>query len=298
MKTKDISHTNMDRGDMPTMRSRWGRPWFGFAWIERAVRSAVGRPLADRRDHASRHGAPSFARLRRDNSAGPTGREPATCNPQLNPPFPYAWKQGRVVSASLNRVLPLALFFLSITLFPTLTYAHEAGFWKQFVIIDRGSANEYFGDNLGDNFDGQNLGSWTRGDDVFLNGAEANTWARKDWDRSVEWTRFHYKIGGGSFTSVNLDHRNADGNNDMWDQTAEGIRLTTLAPGTHDLEVYFEGQGRQNWHSYTWLFYDSASPDYKATFTITAVGGRIPNIEGIVDIGTRPSRRIPIKAGC
>jgi hypothetical protein len=163
------------------------------------------------------------------------------------------------------------VFFLLFSIFSSAAHALEAGFFKQFVIVDRGSGNEYFGNSIGENFNNANLGTWTRGDRVFLNGAEANTWARKDWSRVVEWTKFYYRIGGGSFTAINLDNRGANGNDDKWDQTTQEILLTGRSPGTYDFEVYFEGQGRQTWHSFTWLFYDNATPDYKATFTINAV---------------------------
>lgn len=150
-----------------------------------------------------------------------------------------------------------------------------AGFWKQFVIIDRGSGNEYFGDPLSDNFDGVDLGTWVQGDVRVLNGGEANTWENDgDWVNNV---RMHYRFGTtGAFTEIGLDQRSHSGNDRMWDQTTQSIPLTHRDPGSHTLQVYFEGQGNYDnpGGSGSWDFFDSAypDPDYGATFTITAIG--------------------------
>lgn len=150
---------------------------------------------------------------------------------------------------------------------------HEAdagsGFWKQFVVINRGSGNEYFGNPMSSGFNGVNLGSWVRGDPRYLNGAEANTWENSgDWASNV---RFNYRFGtSGDFTLITLSQRSQSGGDRMWDKTAEGILMTGFAPGSYTLQVYFQGQG--NWSGGNWQYYDSANPNYGATFTITEIG--------------------------
>jgi glycosidase len=174
-----------------------------------------------------------------------------------------------------GRIAATAVAFVCAT-FATAASSHgSAGFFKEFVIINRGSGNEYFGNPLGSGFHGQNLTSgrtWYQGDSApVMNGAEANTWENNgDWVSNV---RFHYRIntsaGTGSFSTVTLDQRAQTGGDRKWDQTAQNIALATRSPGTYGIEVYFQAQG--NYNGGSWQFYNSASPDYRATFTVTAI---------------------------
>lgn len=179
----------------------------------------------------------------------------------------------RVFPFNGKRLCPAVIKSLAI-LALCLPVAAEAGagFWKQFVVIDRGSGNEYFGDPLADNFDGEDLGTWVQGDPRYLNGAEANTWEDEgDWVDNV-W--FNYRVGTNDFTGIALGQRSHVGNDRMWDQTAENILLTDRDPGTYTLQVYFFAHGNfdNEGGSGFWELYDSAEPDYEATFTITALG--------------------------
>ncbi len=171
----------------------------------------------------------------------------------------------------IRKLLNWALAVGSLLLAGAWPQAAEAGagFWKQFVIINRGAGNEYFGDPMGTGFNGVNLGSWVQGDVRVLNGAEANTWEDSgDWVTNV---RMFYRVGtSGAFTQITLDQRSHAGNDRMWDQTTQNIPLTHRAPGSYTLQVYFQAQG--NWSGGNWQFWDSANPDYGATFTITAIG--------------------------
>ena len=189
--------------------------------------------------------------------------------------FERLFESGVRFPMSFPRALSVAAAALGCLMATAASTHAGAGFFKEFVIINRGSGNEYFGNPLGSGFNGQNLTSgrtWYEGDSApVLNGAEANTYQDNgDWVSNV---RLLYIInssaGAGSFTTVTLDERSSSGNNKMWDQTTQSISLAARSPGTYGVEVYFQAQG--NWSGGNWQFYNSASPNYRATFTITAL---------------------------
>lgn len=166
------------------------------------------------------------------------------------------------------------LFVASVMLFATAAESFAAaGFFKQYVIMNNGSLDSYYGNSMADNFNGKNLGSVYRGDLLYLDGGEANTWENGgDWVTPVT---MYYRItnsvlGTPSFSSLSLNDNGTAGNGDTkWDKTDLGLKISTNAPGTYYLQVYFEAQG--NYNGGNWKFYDSASPDYKASFTISAI---------------------------
>lgn len=162
---------------------------------------------------------------------------------------------------------------LMAALLPTLipmTSFGNVGMWKQYVIIDTGSGNSYYGDSPSANFNGQNFGTFYLGDRFFLNGAEGNS-----WEDSGDWAGpfwFYYRLANsGGFTQITLSQQSQNGNNRMWDKTAENILLTSGSTGTRYIQVYFEVQG--NWSGGNWLAASdgSSGSPHSATYTLNAL---------------------------
>ncbi len=165
------------------------------------------------------------------------------------------------------------LFILITALLFSNTYA-SFGFFKQYVILNSGSGNQYFGNTLSTYFSGQNLGAFDLINPLILNGAEANTY--NDNGDNVDYSNFYYRVYETSvdpsavpFIQIPLGFRSLDGNNKLWDQTSQNINLITNLIGgkTYYLEVYFEAHVNYNGGGGT-LFYDSNGGfNYRATFT-------------------------------
>ena len=164
------------------------------------------------------------------------------------------------------------LFVLITALLFSNTYA-SFGFFKQFVILNRGSGNEYFGNPLSSYFSGQNLGAFDLINPLILIGAEANTY--NDNEDDVDYSNFYYRVYEVSvdpntvaFIQIVLDFRSMNGNDKLWDKTSQNINLITNLVGgkTYYLEVYFEAHVSYNGGGT--LFYDSNNGyNYRATFT-------------------------------
>ncbi|GGF16589.1 T9SS type A sorting domain-containing protein [Hymenobacter cavernae] len=161
----------------------------------------------------------------------------------------------------------------------------DSGFWKDFVIINKGGANDYYFTNYVTSnyqFNGANLGSVDRSTGtLLLNGGEANTY-NTNGDAIVA-TRLYYTVYpvgkrpvNPSFSPVNLPRTTAEGpnsgNDRQWAATSAGINLVAAAGfvGTYTLEVYFEGDGTYPGGTFK-IFDNNRNPNtnYQATFTVT-----------------------------
>jgi len=175
-------------------------------------------------------------------------------------------------------------FFLS---FFSSSAIAGAGFFKQFVVIDRGTnGNEYFGNGLS-NF-AINLGTFCQNGTFILRGAEANTFqsGNDQVECNVFCPRMWYRIyptsnPSGGFTAVGMFFRNVAGNGDKkWDVLDANINLLNgLSAGNYTMEVYFQGNAiYPGPPAGNFDFFDSnGGNNYKATFSVRSN----PSIAGI-----------------
>ncbi|OGV43596.1 MAG: hypothetical protein A2X46_08145 [Lentisphaerae bacterium GWF2_57_35] len=163
--------------------------------------------------------------------------------------------------AALSGALVVGLMFTSHA---------DTGFWKQYAIVNWGGSDVYHGNPMSSGFNGVDLGSTALGSVFLLDGGEANTYENSgDW---VTDARMFYRItnalyGTESWNQATLGGGSLSGVDRKWETTDLGRKLSTNAPGTYYIEMYFQAQG--NWSGGDWQFNDSATPDYKAFFTIT-----------------------------
>jgi hypothetical protein len=169
-----------------------------------------------------------------------------------------------------------AFALFSILLFTSLMAKADAGLFRQFVILNRGSGNEYLGNPMSTNFNNVNLGAFCSTSTLILNGAEINTWQNGSDD--VNCTNFcprmYYRVylknsTPGSFSIISLGFVSQSGGDKKWDKTNSNINLLSgLASGTYVIEVYFEA-------NFTWCCGNANRNDnngganYKAEFTVT-----------------------------
>ncbi|QBZ97861.1 T9SS type A sorting domain-containing protein [Flavobacterium sangjuense] len=174
--------------------------------------------------------------------------------------------------------------FVLLFLYSSTAFA-GAGFWKQYVIINNGGGNTYYGNSLGSFFNGANLGTYCQNATLILNGAEANTFQNGNDNVTCDvfCPRMYYRIyksgtTAPSYTVMSLGFRSVAGNNDKkWDQTTQNINmLSGTTAGTYVIEVYFEGNAVYSGGNFSFSDGTSSGP-YTATFTVTD----IPAITGI-----------------
>ena len=174
----------------------------------------------------------------------------------------------------MTTLLPLTAAFVTVA---------GAGFFKDFVVIDRGTGDEYYDTGGVDNtfdFQGLDLGPYCpNGTPLLISGGEANTFQNGPDD--VGSTRMFfttYETGNRpanpNFTEVNLFFQSQTGNpfggiDKTWRTTSQGYDVSTgLAAGDYSVEVYFEGTGFYSGGSF--LFYDSNNGfNYVANYQVT-----------------------------
>ncbi len=150
------------------------------------------------------------------------------------------------------------------------------GFWpKDYMIFNSNSmGNTYWGDSLGVNYNGRNMGKYWGTNTFVINGAESWTWeSDPDWAGEV---RMFYRITNsasavGNFNQVMLNQVwggwNGPNYDRKWDQTTQNINMLGRPTGMYYVEVYFAVSG--HWSGGSWdAAWDSSTPDYKAYYEI------------------------------
>ncbi len=87
----------------------------------------------------------------------------------------------------------ILISFLTIV---SLLAKADAGLFRQFVILNKGTGNEYLGNPMSSNFNNVNLGSFCSTSTLILNGAEINTWQNgsDDVNCSNFCPRMYYRV--------------------------------------------------------------------------------------------------------
>lgn len=151
----------------------------------------------------------------------------------------------------------MSTFIPLVSMLTSLTMSPGAGLYKEFVVVDRGSGDEYYdtyGVDQTTDFGGLDLGAFCpTGTPLLLSGGEANSFQQGN-DDVQSTTLFYTTFEDGNrptfplFYGINLDYQGQffdfafNTLNKAWRTTGSNIDLTTgVAPGDYAVEVWFSG---------------------------------------------------------
>ena len=175
--------------------------------------------------------------------------------------------------------IKLLLFFC--TLFVTSASLGGSGIYQTYVIINKGTGNEYYGGGINSQnataFNGLNLGSFCPTSTLLLNGGEVLTF--KNGISDVFGANIFYRVystsgTGGSLTQIDLPFTcqfptnpcpgTFNNGDQKWARTAHNVNvLSGLTPGTYFLEVYWNSPNSDGG-----TFDSNFGANFKATFTV------------------------------
>jgi len=173
--------------------------------------------------------------------------------------------------------LPLATLMTALSMNP------GAGLYKDFVVVDRGSGDEYYdtyGVDQTTDFGGLELGAFCpTGTPLLLSGGEANSYQNGN-DDVQSTTLFYTTFEAGNrptfplFYGINLDYQgqfydfNFNSLNKEWRTTGSNLDLTTgAAAGDYAVEVWFSGYATYPGGSF-YVYDSNFGVNYVATYSV------------------------------